>query len=135
MWRSRNYLFSAPTLSIISAPVSAQATAIYFHLILFYNSNIYLLPVVFLRPSILQTDCRKCFFKVIFGSGCGSRSPNNLGSTGCGSATLHFSILLLLFCRILLRHGCQLISVHGKYLYTIYNIFSIKIGSNVIKGC
>ena len=37
--RSQNYLFSASTLSIISALAPAPATAIYCHLKLFYNSS------------------------------------------------------------------------------------------------
>ena len=37
--RSLNYLFLAPTLSIISPPAPAPATAIYCHLKLFYNSS------------------------------------------------------------------------------------------------
>ena len=70
--RSRKYLFSAPTLSIISAlapaPTQATATAIYCHLKLFYNSSTISnrkKKIAFLCSSILQTDCRKCLFRFL----------------------------------------------------------------------
>ena len=78
MLRSQNYLFSAPAppLSIISAP----APALYCHLKLFYHTKTGRNLLFFILASSTRTIIN------IFCSG--SRSQNNFGFTGSGSATL-----------------------------------------------